>query len=106
MPEKDPQFLSFFHTTLALAMFLFGGALRCTQKIIEGKEFKFGEFVFELISSLFVGIIFYLLARGLGALSSLPLGFPRPCLILERKPCQLSTNSLRKRTCNGFQNDF
>lgn len=66
MPEKDPQVLSLFHSVLAMVMFLMSGLLRCTQKIIEGKEFKFSEFFFELFSSIFVGTVFYLIARGFG----------------------------------------
>ncbi|WP_277030262.1 phage holin family protein [Turicimonas muris] len=97
MPEKDPQFLSFFHTTLALAMFLFGGVLRCTQKIIEGKEFKFGEFIFELISSLFVGMIFYLLARGLGAAEFVAVGISATMSYFGTKALSIVYKQLEKK---------
>ncbi len=66
MPEKDPQNLSVFHTVLSLVLFGIGGVLRHAQKLIEGKPFNIGEFIFEVISSLFVGSVFYLILRGVG----------------------------------------
>lgn len=64
MPEKDPQNLSAFHTVLPLVLFGVGGVLRHAQKLIEGKPFNIGEFIFEVISSLFTGSAFYLILRG------------------------------------------
>lgn len=64
MPEKDPQNLSVFHTVLSLILFGIGSVLRHAQKLIEGKPFNIGEFIFEVISSLFVGSVFYLILRG------------------------------------------
>lgn len=64
MPEKDPHNLSVFHTMLSLVLFGIGGVLRHAQKLIEGKPFNIGEFIFEVISSLFVGSVFYLILRG------------------------------------------
>lgn len=66
MLEKDPQTLSAFHTVLSLVLFGIGGVLRHAQKLIEGKPFNIGEFIFEVISSLFVGSVFYLILRGVG----------------------------------------
>ncbi|WP_251569450.1 hypothetical protein [Parasutterella muris] len=66
MPEKDPQNLSVFHTVLSLVLFGISGVLRHAQKLIEGKPFNIGEFIFEVISSLFVGSVFYLILRGVG----------------------------------------
>ncbi|WP_289185812.1 hypothetical protein [uncultured Parasutterella sp.] len=66
MPEKDPHNLSVFHTVLSLVLFGIGGVLRHAQKLIEGKPFNIGEFIFEVISSLFVGSVFYLILRGVG----------------------------------------
>lgn len=64
MPEKDPQNLSVFHTVLSLVLFGIGSVLRHAQKLIEGRPFNIGEFIFEVISSLFIGSVFYLILRG------------------------------------------
>lgn len=66
MLDKAPQNLSVFHTALASAMFLLSCGLRYAQKLFKGKPFRFGEFLFELISSVFVGTSFYLIFKGLG----------------------------------------
>ncbi len=73
MLEKDPQTLSAFHTVLSLVLFGIGGVLRHAQKLIEGKPFSIGEFIFEVISSLFVGSVFYLILRGVAELTSVGL---------------------------------
>lgn len=79
MLDKDPQSLSLFHTALAAGMMLLGGGLRHVQKVIEGKPFSFREFLFELCSSLFVGMVFYLIARGLSTPNLFPWEFRLRC---------------------------
>lgn len=51
---------------LSLVLLGIGGVLRHAQKLIEGKPFNIEEFIFEVISSLFVGSVFYLILRGVG----------------------------------------
>lgn len=73
MPKKDPQFLSFFIRLSPSDVFVRRSA-SAYKKISTGKEFKFGEFVFEPISTLFVGMIFYLLARGVDVAEFVAVG--------------------------------
>ena len=97
MPEKDPQFLSLFHTALAAGMMIVGGCLRCAQKYIEGKEFHFGEFLFELVSSLFVGMIFYLIARGFNTPEFTAVGISTTMSYFGTKALTLIYKQVEKR---------
>lgn len=98
MPEKDPQMLSVFHTLLASGMFLVSGALRHTQKMIEGKPFHFGEFLFELVSSLFVGMAFYLIARGFGTPEFTSVGISATMSYFGTKALSLIYKQAEKRS--------
>ena len=97
MPEKDPQTLSLFHTALAFGMFAMSAVLRYTQKLFEGKVFRFSEFLFELISSLFVGMTFYLISRGFGLPEFTSVGISATMSYFGTKALSLIYKAAEKR---------
>lgn len=98
MLDKDPQSLSLFHTALAAGMMLLGGGLRYVQKVIEGKPFSFREFLFELCSSLFVGMVFYLIARGLSTPEFVSVGISAAMSYFGTKALTLVYKQAEKRS--------
>lgn len=65
MPEKDPNSWASLRAVLPILFGAGGGVIRYYYLIKSGRTFKFFEFVGDMLSSIFVGCVLYMLAEGL-----------------------------------------
>lgn len=65
MPEKDPNSWASLRAVLPILFGAGGGVIRYYCLIKSGRTFKFFEFVGDMLSSIFVGCVLYMLAEGL-----------------------------------------
>ena len=75
MPEKDPNSWASLRAVLPILFGAGGGVIRYYCLIKSGRTFKFFEFVGDMLSSIFVGCVLYMLAEGLAQ----PTGISAVC---------------------------
>lgn len=66
MPEKNPENYAFISYVWIFALAMFGGAVSYLRKLKNGRKWKVTDFLVEMITAAFAGLITFFLCNWVG----------------------------------------